>query len=197
MWQVTLVRHLSCKVCIEARHQLSTIERIFASVTIPNKQNASTWQIHNQQLVDERFVALTSRDMLGFQSSCLIIISLNVMLPKTTVMSPEMLLSHVAQNFLKLKYIFTSCYTFVTLVLFYYGQQNEILCSTCFWCLFCLIKSIKNKKYYTPIILVLYLTRDLHNNNSNLIIQPLILRSPQALHINDKKLNFKIMYNQI
>ena len=59
--------------------------------------------------------------MLGFQSSCLIIISLNVMLPKTTVTSPEMLLSHVAQNFIKLKNIFTSCYTFVTLVLFYYG----------------------------------------------------------------------------
>ena len=47
MWQVMLVRQLSCKVCIETRHSLSTIERIFASVTIPNKQNASTWRIHN------------------------------------------------------------------------------------------------------------------------------------------------------
>ena len=63
--------------------------------------------------------------MLGFQSSCLIIISLNVMLPKTTVMSPEILLSYVAQNFLKLKNIFTSCYTFVMLVLFYYGIKTR------------------------------------------------------------------------
>lgn len=155
------------------------------------------WRIHDQQLVDERFVALTSRFMLGLQSSCLIVISLKVMLPKTRFMSPKMLSSYVAQNFLMLKNILTSCFTFVTLVLFHYSQQNEILYSTYIWCLFCLIKAIKDKKYYTPIILVLYLNRDLHNNNSNLIIQPLILRRPQALHINDKKLNFKIMYNQI
>ena len=48
--------------------------------------------------------------MLGLRSSCLIVISLKVMLPETAVMLPEMLSSYVAQNFLMLKNILTSCY---------------------------------------------------------------------------------------